>query len=156
MQDAITALYHMRQGPHELNEHYMDCFKSNITAIKHTKGDHIFFSPGLTGNERATATADSIHIEEESNNALLLLRDSDEHRYKGLIGDLRKSALLDRDKYLTTVANMYEVMVKYNKSTVNSTSRNTNQGRAGTVLTHQQVDTHDENAPQSLTPGNDG
>ena len=50
---------------------------------------------------------------------------------------------------------MYEVMVKYDKSTVNSTLRNTNQRRAGTVLTQQQVDTPDENAPQSLTPSND-
>ena len=85
MQDTITTLYHMRQGPHESNKHYMDRFKSNITAIELTKGGHIFFSPGLTGNEHATATADSIHIEEESNKALLLLRNSDEHRYKGLI-----------------------------------------------------------------------
>ena len=74
MQDTIATLYRMRQGPHESNEHYMDCFKSNITPIELTKGDHVFFSPGLTGNERATATTDSKHIEEESNKALLLLQ----------------------------------------------------------------------------------
>ena len=121
MQDAITALYHMRQGPHESNKHCMDRFKSNITAIELTKGDHIFFSSGLTGNERATATVESIHIEEENNKALLLLHNADEHRYKGLIEDLQKSALLDRDEYPTTVVTMYEVMVKYDKSAVNVT-----------------------------------
>ena len=36
MQDAVAALYRMRQGPHESNEHYMDRFKSNITAIELT------------------------------------------------------------------------------------------------------------------------
>ena len=47
-------------------------------------------------------------------------------------------------------------MVKHDKFTVNLTSRNTNQRRAGTVLTQQQGDTPDENVPQSLIPGNDG
>ena len=74
IQDTISVLYCMRQGPNESNKHYTDRFKSNITPIKLTKGDHIFFSPGLTGNECATATTKAIHAEEESNKALLLLR----------------------------------------------------------------------------------
>ena len=107
MQDSIATLYRMKQGPHESNEHYLDRFKANITAVELTQGDHIFYSPGLTGLDRGEANIQMIHEEEGKNKAHLLLRNADENRYKGLIEELRKSALLERDEYPTTVVSMF-------------------------------------------------
>ena len=116
----------MKQEPHKSNKHHMDNFKSNITAIELTKGDHIFYSPGLTGVEKSSAKSANIQAKEERNKAIILLLNADKNRYKGLSDELRKNALLDRNEYPTTVANMYEVMVKYDSKSGMSTSRNNN------------------------------
>ena len=156
MQDAIAALYRMKQGPSESNEHYMERFKANITAIELTKGDHIFYSPGMTGKERGDHNKESILEEEERNKALLLLRNSDDNRYKGLMDELRKSALLERDEYPTTIADMYEVMMKYDqRSNQSSFSRNNTQRRSGTALV-QQAEGDTNGDTQTLIPGSDG
>ncbi len=45
MHNAMASLYCMKQGPSELNKHYLERLKSNITAVELTKGDYIFLSP---------------------------------------------------------------------------------------------------------------
>ena len=154
MQDSIATLYRMKQGPHESNEHYLDRFKANITAVELTKDNHIFYSPGLTGIEKSRAKPENIIKEEQRNKALLLLRNSDENRYKGLAEELRKSTILDRDEYPTTLANMYEVMAKYDRNTINTTHRPYNQRRSGTVLA--QTNDTGENQQRSTIAGTDG
>ena len=82
---------------------------------------------------------------------------ADESRYKGLTDKLRKSALLDHDEYPTTIANMYEVMVKFDSKSSMSTSRANNSQRIGTVLTQQsQQDRPAQEDIEQLVPGNDG
>ena len=159
MQDSIAMLYRMKQGPNESNEYYMDRFKANITAIELTKGSHIFYSPDLTSVERTDATPVNIQAEEERNKAILLLRNADDTRYKGLVVELRKSALLERDEYPTSIANMYEVMVKFDsKSNLLSHRQNNphNSRRSGTVLAQQSQQDHPESSDQQLIPGSDG
>ena len=55
MHKAISNLYKMKQGSSKPNEKYLERFKVNITAMELTKGDHIFYSPGLTRVERMDA-----------------------------------------------------------------------------------------------------
>ena len=47
MHDAMSTLYKMRQGSQESNNHYLARFKANVTAIKLSGGDHVFFSQKL-------------------------------------------------------------------------------------------------------------
>ncbi len=156
MQDSIAMLYRMKHGPNKSNEHYMDRFKANVTAIELTKGSHIFYSPDLTGVERTAASQANIQAEEERNKAILLLRNADNTRYKGLVNELRKSALLERDKYPTTIANMYKVMVKFDSKSNLLSHRQNNPRRSSTVLVQQSQQDHPEISDRQLVPGSDG
>ena len=46
---AIRNLYRIRQGAQESNNHYLERFKSYITAMELAGGDHLFISPHIAG-----------------------------------------------------------------------------------------------------------
>ena len=47
MHNTISTLYCMKQGAQEANGHYLSRFKSNVSAVALTGGEHIFLSPVL-------------------------------------------------------------------------------------------------------------
>ena len=74
MHDAMSTLYKMRQGSQESNDHFLAWFKTNVTAVKLTGGDHVFFSPKLAEGEKDEMHQDDIEKEEERSKAVLLLK----------------------------------------------------------------------------------
>ena len=151
----------MKQGNTEPNEKYLERFKANITTIELTKGDHIFYSPGLTGVERLDAKLSKIREEEERNKAIFLLKNSDNNRFGSLTAKLKESSFLERDEYPTTISSMFELMAKYNCSTCQSSQAqnrpNNHPRRQGVVFAQQ--GTQDNLLPsdqRDLIPGTDG
>ena len=55
----------MRQGAQETNNHFLARFKANVTAVKLTGDNHIFFSPELAEAEKHDMDQDKIKEEEE-------------------------------------------------------------------------------------------
>ena len=111
--NAMSTLYKMRQGSQESNDHYLARFKANITAVKLTGGDHVFFSPKLAEGERHDMHQDDIEKEDERSKAVLLLKLADEGRYGTLSNSLKEGTFLDRDEYPTIVATMYKLMTNH-------------------------------------------
>ena len=95
MHDAMSTLYKMRQGGQETNDHFLTRFKANVTAVKLTGGNHIFFSPKLAEAERNEMDTDKIEEEEERSKAILLLKLSDKGQYGALSSSLKEGTFLD-------------------------------------------------------------
>ena len=55
-----------------------------------TKGDHIFFSSGLTGSEHIDFELAKIEEEEDRNKAVLLLKNADDVRFGTIAANSRK------------------------------------------------------------------
>ena len=156
MYDSLVILYKMKQGQSELNNHYLERFKSNVTSVELTHGNQIFYSPGLTGISLANATSEEITAEEERSKAIILLKNSDENRYQSLSNKLKENTFLDRDEYPTTISDMYELMVK-TSSTQSSNNKNNNNKKHAVVLAQQRCTPSDDTSdPRTLTPGTDG
>ena len=65
MHDAMSTIYKIRQGNQQSNDHLLSRFKANITAVKLTDGNHVFFSPKLAESENHDLDQDKIEEEEE-------------------------------------------------------------------------------------------
>ena len=52
MHNAMSTLYKMRQGSQEINNHFLAMIKVNVTTVKLTRGDRVFFSPKLVGVDK--------------------------------------------------------------------------------------------------------
>ena len=91
MYEVLTALLNMRQQQNESNDHYMERFKSNVNTLEMAKGGHIFCSHELvsTDEDAVDPTDHQIVEEEEKFKAAILLRRSDETRYKDLCSSLK-------------------------------------------------------------------
>ena len=156
MHDALAILYKMKQGPSESNDHYLERFKSNITAVELTHGSQVFYSPGLTGTTLANATPEEVNTEEERSKAILLLKNADDHRYQALSKKLKENTFLDRDEYPVTISDMYELMVK-TSANQQSIKKTNNNNRHGVVLAQQcSPASEDNNTTRTLIPGTDG
>ena len=81
MHDAMSTLHKMRQGFQESDNHYLARLKANVTVVKLTGGDHIFFSPKLIEGERYGIHQDDVKKEEERSKAVLSLKLAGEGRY---------------------------------------------------------------------------
>ena len=124
MHDALAILYKMKQGQSESNNHYLERFKSNIASVEVSHGSQVFYSPGLIGTSSANTTTEEVTAEEERSKAILLLKNADEHRYQSLSKKLKENTFLDRDKYPTTISDMYELMVKTSLNQPNNNKNN--------------------------------
>ena len=129
MHDAMSTLYKMRQGSQESNDHFLARFKANVTTVKLTGGDHVFFSPKLAEGERDEMHQDDIKMEEERSKAVLLLKLADEGRYGSLSNSLKEGMFLDRDEYPTTVATMYELRTKHSEAITRQKQQSNNNSR---------------------------
>ena len=112
MHKAISNHYEMKQGNSKPNKKCLERFKANRTAVELTKGDHIFFSPALNGNENTDFEPTKIEEDEDRNHAILLLKSAGNITFGNLAVKLKKSSFLERDKYPTTVSSMFEFLVK--------------------------------------------
>ena len=156
MHDSIGVLYQMRQGPNESNDTYVECFENNAMTVGMVQGGHLFYSPGIVGKEKDKAGAQEIYTAREASLAVLLLRNSDPKRYGGLISRLKEGANLGRDEYPTSVASMYELMVKNDKQTNTQNQQNFGgRSRRGNTFAQagSEIENEDENGPVA---GNDG
>ena len=149
-------------GEHRAKREVPGEVQCNITAVELTKGDHIFFSPGLTGIERSDAELSKIEEEEEDRNkAILLLKNLDDNRFGTLAAKLKESFFLERDEYPTTISSMFKIMAKCNHSNRQSSQAqnrpNNHPRRQGVVFTQQGTQ---DNLPPSdqrdLVLGTDG
>ena len=145
----------MRQGTQESNDHYLSQFKANVTAIKLTSGDHIFFSPKLAEGERHEIHQDDIEKEEERSKAVLLLKLADEGRYRTLSNSLKEGTFLDRDEYPTTVARMYELMTKHSGAITGQRQQTNNNRRSGLQMVQQGQCQPVNDQEKELIPGTD-
>ena len=62
------------------------------------------------------ATTTEINDQEEMHKAILFLMNSDVGKYKELLTSLQDGTYLSRDEYPTTIASMYELMIKTSRS----------------------------------------
>ena len=92
----------MKQGPSESNNHYLERFKSNISSTL------------------ADTTPEEVVAGKERSKAILLLKNSDDSRYQTWSANIRENTFLDRDKYPTTISDMYELMVKTSSTDSNN------------------------------------
>ena len=156
MHDALSILYKMRQGLQESNDHYLARFKANVTAVKLTGGDHVFFSPKLAEVERNEMHPDDIEKEEERSKAVLLLKLADEGRFGSLSNSLKEGTFLDRDEYPTTVATMYELMTKHSGAISGLRNQSSSNRRAGFQMLQQGQCQPVNEQEEELIPGTDG
>ena len=154
--DAMSTLYKMRQGSQESNNHYLARFKANVTAVKFTSGDHVFFSPKLAEGEKHEMHQDDIEKEEERSKAVLLLKLADEGRYGTLSNSLKEGIFLDRDEYPTTVASMYKLMTKHSGVITGQRHQTNNNRRSGFQMVQQGQCQPVNDQEEELIPGTDG
>ena len=127
----------MRQGTQETNGHFLARFKANVTAVKLTGGGHVFFSPRLVGADKEDLDQDKVDEEEERSKAVLLLKLVDEGRYGALSNSLKEGTFLDRDEYPTTMATMYELMIKHSGAMSGQRTPGNGPRRSGFQLVQQ-------------------
>ena len=149
MHEAIGIMYRMRQGQHESNDGYVERFKNNALTVDMVQGSNIFYSPGIAGKSYAEASNEEIYSARQANMAVLMLLNSDPNRYGNLSTSLKEGASLGRDEYPTTVAGMYELMVKSDKS--NARNYNT-RARRGNLFAQSGDGANNEDT----VPGSDG
>mgnify|MGYP003321331007 CR=1 FL=1 len=123
----------------------------------------MFYSSKLAKKEIHLATETEITSAEEQSKAILLLKNADNKRYKDLKDDLKMVTYLSMDEYPTTIASMYELMVKtYGgldpRSTNRSRNSNTNQSYVNTrtILTQHKVKNPGDADETKIVPGKDG
>ena len=157
MHDAMSTSYKMRQGSQESNDHFLAQFKANVTAVKLTGGDHVFFSPQLAEGEKDEMHQDNIEKEEERSKAVLLLKLADEGRYGTLSNILKEGTFLDRDEYPTTVATIYELMTKHSGAITGQRQQTNNNSRRSVFQMVQQGQSQPvDDQEGELIPGTDG
>ena len=81
--------------------------------MKFTGKYYVFFSPKLTKVDKHNLDQYKVEEEEERSKAVLLLKLSDEGKYKSRFNSVKEGAFLDRDEYSTTVATMYTSMIRH-------------------------------------------
>ena len=99
MHDTLSVLYRIKQGETESNDCYLGRFKVNVMAAELTHGGHVF-SPKFKGRKKQSNTP---------------LKNEDSKRYGALASDLKEVYYLSRDECPTTMANMYQLMINYNR-----------------------------------------
>ena len=152
MHRAIMSLYKMKQGTHETNDHFLDRFQSNITALELAGGAHLFVSPTITGNKVESMSDAEILKEADKSQATLLLSCSDDGRFGDLVESLNAGMLRGRDEYPETMANMYQLMIKHANPLQNVQTPSSNRRRQAVTLVQA---SHDDETPE-LIPGTDG
>ena len=78
MNEAISTLYKMKQGETEINNNYLERFKSNIMTIEVKGGKYFFCSKGIMTKDNVDPTDDEIKAKEVKIQAILLLKSADE------------------------------------------------------------------------------
>ena len=101
----------MKQDETEVNDNYLERFKSNILTVELTGDKDFFCSKVIMTKGNDDPTDDEIKTEENKMQAILLLNNADENRYGGLLKSLKEGSFLARDEYSITIASMYELMV---------------------------------------------
>ena len=100
----------MRQQSSESNDHYVERFNANVQTLNLAKGGHFFCSRALVQCEDDDITETEKYNEEQKLKAAILLKRSDEGRYKKLLGYLKDRAHLGRDEYPTSVASTFDLL----------------------------------------------
>ena len=73
MHRTVLNLYKMKQGANKTNNHFLDRFKSNLTALDLAGGEHLFVSPVIACNKVDSMSDAEILPETEKSHATLLL-----------------------------------------------------------------------------------
>ena len=140
----------MKQGESEANDNYLERFKSNIITVELTGDKDFFYSKGIMTKDNDDPTNNEIKIEEDKMQAILLLKNADEKRYGGLSKSLKEGSFLKRDESPTTIASMYELIVKYStQDNNNSIINHDDRRRGGITLTQLGEDNRGEVVPGS-------
>ena len=131
--DALIMLLTMKQYKDESNDKYLSRFKGKVQALKIAGGEGILSNPFLTGARSAREIhsfySDKAKMveEEEKMKAVMFIKRSCEHRYKGLLTLLRDNATINQDLFPKTLAGAYEMMIRHTQAvTVSSGPRNYN------------------------------
>ena len=155
LHEAVAALYKMKQGQSESNEHYLERFKANINTVELAKGDHIFSSDELLLRAYGDKPTDrQIEDEKERSKAILLLKNSDDRRYGDLAQRLKEGSYLSRNEYPETVASMYELMAKHAGHVTDLRVQGQSKRRPG--MTFAQRNSEENVGPKTLVAGVDG
>ena len=111
MYESMAALFNMRQQANESNDRYTQRFKANVQTVELAKGGHMFISHELLDcpNDE-DPTVEEMVREEEKFKAIIMMKRSDESRYKNLMSDLKNGDHLGRDEYPKSVAAAYDLM----------------------------------------------
>ena len=102
----------MKQGADKANDCYLERFNTIVTTAEMVGEKNLFYSSKLAKKEFHVTTETEVAMAEEQSKAILLLKNGDSKRYKDLKEDLKMGTYLSRDEYPTTIASMYELMVK--------------------------------------------
>ena len=107
------------------------------------------------------ATTTEINDQEEMHKAILLLMNLDMGRYKKLSTNLQDGTYLSRDEYPTTIASMYELMIKHSRSISNAPIGRQEREitrKSGVALTqscHRNNENEENKDGTELVPGTD-
>ena len=134
MYRSMSNIYKMKHGGQESNDHYIDHFKSNITALDLAGDGHIFVYPTISGKDVSSMSTHEITEESDKSKAILLLQCSDDARFGDLADSLNAGTLRDRDEYPQSLAAMYELMIKYLSSLQHTTAHGRNRRRQTVTL----------------------
>ena len=152
MLDTISQLYRMKQGSQESNDNYLARFKTNVAAVELTGGKHIFALPIISGLPIEEMTIEELDEEMDKSKAIILLKCADEFRFSALAKRLKEATYLDRDKCLTSIVTIYELMTKSCSNIQSSASNNNSRNRRNGVSLLQRNDTNEGEG----VPGTDG
>ena len=70
LHEAVSTLYKIKQGEPEVNDNYLERFKSNIMNVKLTGGKDFFCSKGVMTKDNDDPTDDEIKTEEDKIQAI--------------------------------------------------------------------------------------
>ena len=112
MYDAVAYLYSTKQGQTKDNDTFLEIFKSSIITVELAGRMYLFQLLELTKNAGADRPLypdkKELKETEEKPKAVLLLRNADNKRYRGLRKILTDAYFLSRYEYSVTISSMYE------------------------------------------------
>lgn len=121
----------MKQGATESDHSYVKNFKNNVTTVEMLQGSNLFYCEGIVGTDKNEATEGEVFAAREVNLDVLILMNLDPSRYGELMSNLKKGSNLGRDVYPKSIAEMYELMIKYNRESGRQGNRT---GRRGNLF----------------------
>ena len=138
----------MKQGSQESNDNYLVRFKTNVAAIELTGGKHIFASLTISGIPIEEISSQEFDEEVDKSKAIIFLKCADEGRFSALSKRLKEATYLDRDKYPTSLATMYELMTKSCTNILSNNNNNAPRNRRARVSLLQRNESNGtENIP---------